>query len=657
MLRVCTELCMGTFFSNNISKETLYMNYLCSGLVFSLLLCGLTGCSNNGEMISPNGKISLVQVPQSDGTNSLELSYVDGAQRTTIMNIPVLGIKTQHGRGQCVNLVGIDKPNRITEQYTMITGKSSDCANEANEYLFHYLDSAGTEIDMRVRLFNDGMVFRYELPNMMDDSIVDEYTTYRIAEGTKRWSQAYVAGYEDFYPMSVSGHASEKREWGYPMLIQTDEQAWALITESNIEPRQSGSYLNNQTAATDYKVHLLPNQTTISGAWHTPWRVVIAGSLADIVASTLVTDSSEPCAIEDTSWIQPGCVSWIYWAYNRGSKDYKLITEYIDMAVSLKLPYVLIDWEWDVMGNGGNIEDAVRYARERNIRPLLWYNSSTSWVDDAAGPLYRLNDPEKRNQEFAWLKKIGVEGVKIDFFSDDNQATMQYYIDLLQSAAEHQLLINFHGAAIPRGWQRTYPNMMSAEAVYGAEWYNNKPILTNKAAAHNTTLPFTRNVIGSMDYTPCTFSDSQHPHITSHGHELALTVVFESALQHLADRPSSYLSQPQQVQAFFGQLPSTWDETRLVDGYPADHVVMARRKGNVWYIGGLNGLDEARSLSLDWSFLSQGELKAQLFEDSGDKENPWHISSIDGSAESLPTQLDCQPRGGFVIVIEEKSAK
>lgn len=155
---------------------------------------------------------------------------------------------------------------------------------------------------------------------------------------------------------------------------------------------------------------------------------------------------------------------------------------------------------------------------------------------------------------------------------------MAYCISLLEDAAKHNLLVNLHGATIPRGWQRTYPNFMSAEGVYGAEWYNNAPVLTKQAAAHNTTLPFTRNVIGSMDYTPCTFSDSQYPHITTHAHELALLVVFESALQHWADRPESYLAQPDAVRKFMSGLPTVWDDTRLVSGYPGESVVIARKK-------------------------------------------------------------------------------
>ena len=314
--------------------------------------------------------------------------------------------------------------------------------------------------------------------------------------------------------------------------------------------------------------------------------------------STLVTDVSEPSKIADTHWIQPGTVSWIYWAYNHGSNDYNIIKQYVDMAVSLRLPYVLIDAEWDTMQGGKTIEDAINYAKSQGVKPLIWYNSSVGWVDGAPTPKYRLNKKEDREKEFAWCERMGVAGVKIDFFSGDNQLNMDYQQDLLECAARHHLLVNFHGATIPRGWQRTWPNLLSTEAVYGAEWYNNVPTFTDKAARHNATLPFTRNVIGPMDYTPCTFSDSQHPHITTNAHELALTVLFESGLQHLADKPESYLAQPKEVQEFLSNLPTVWDETRLVSGYPGEYVVMARRSGTTWYVAGINGTDSVKTIPL-----------------------------------------------------------
>jgi len=314
------------------------------------------------------------------------------------------------------------------------------------------------------------------------------------------------------------------------------------------------------------------------------------------------------------------------------------------MAVTLHLPYVLIDAEWDEMKDGKTIEDAVAYAVSKGVKPMIWYNSSVGWIDGAPTPKFRLNKPEDREKEFAWCEKIGVAGVKIDFFSGDSFLNMNFCLDLLESAAKHHLLVNFHGATVPRGWQRTYPNLMSTEGVYGAEWYNNTPVFTNKAACHNATLPFTRNVIGPMDYTPCTFSDSQHPHITSRAHELALTVLFESALQHLADKPESYLVQPDEVQKFFGELPTVWDETRLLSGYPGESVVMARRSGSVWYIAGINGRDEAQTLDIAGIDI-KGEMT--LFADTAD--GKWSITS----PKTVPSKLICQPRGGFVLVVRQ----
>ncbi len=618
---------------------------LCLAWVFAIV------CVAKDSMISPNGKVILLQQEKTDGTCSFVVKYRSGRQQLEVLEIPVVGVFTHKGRGAGMRLKSVDAAKHIKENYTMLTGKRRECYNDANEYLLHFLDSQNDEVRLRVRLYNDGMAFRYEFEDLNDDAIKEEKTTFRIKEGTKRWMQEYLVGYEGFYPMTEKGHVNNNRHWSYPALLQADENVWALISESDVNRKQSGSCLKNEVAPTDYTVHLQENKQRISGTWHTPWRVLFVGSLQDIVSSTLITDTSTPCVLQDTDWIRPGGVSWVYWAYNRGSKDFQIVKRYIDMAAELKLPYVLIDWQWDVMGNGGTIDDALRYAKEKNVRTLLWYNSSTAWADESAGPLYKLNTPEAREKEFAWLASLGVAGVKIDFFPGDTEPTMAYYQDLLESAARHKVMVNFHGATIPRGWQRTYPNMMTVEAVYGAEWYNNRPTLTDRAAAHNTTLPFTRNVIGPMDYTPCTFSDSQHPHITTHAHELALPVVFESALQHWADRPESYLAQPTEVQQFITELPTAWDDTRLLGGYPGDNVVMARRCGDVWYVAGLNGTDNARPLTMDWSFLPKGKYQIKMFEDSGNKELPWRISTLQGKTKKFPVSIDCQPRGGFVAVV------
>ena len=576
-----------------------------------------------GKVTSPNGKLTAV-------TNGKVLTVSYKKQQ-------VLQVEDACAEGQSLAFV-----RKVKDDYQMLSGKRSRCVNEANEY------RCG---NMLLRMYNDGIAFRYEGSKQSQPA-------YRIPEGTRRWMQQWCDSYEGFFPLattykvapvpSYSGISKSaegwNNRWGYPALLEPHDGTFVLISEANIKQGQSASCLYN-----DGELFRVVEAEHIAGQTsdQTPWRVAIIGQLKDVVESTLVTDVSDPSRIADVSWIQPGVVSWIYWAYNHGSNDYSIIKKYVDLAVALHLPYVLIDAEWDEMGKlpsneGKTIEDAVAYAKAQGIKPLIWYNSSVGWVNGAPTPKFRLNKPEDREKEFAWCEKIGVAGVKIDFFSGDDQRNMDYCIDLLESAARHHLLVNFHGATIPRGWQRTWPNLMSTEGVYGAEWYNNVATFTAKAASHNATLPFTRNVIGPMDYTPCAFSDSQHPHITTHAHELALTVLFESALQHLADRPESLLAQPKEVKDFFGQLPTAWDETRYVSGYPGESVVLARRQGATWYVAGINGTDSERALAVPLGFVKGKNIT--LFADG----DPWMISR----PGKLPKQITCKSRGGFVMKIE-----
>ena len=602
------------------------------------------------QVFSPNGKVEWRE--KADG---YAVVYHDGNSECEVLDITDVGMLMKDGGGKDLKLKTKTPVKAVKDSYTMIGGKRRECSNEANETTYLYIDNIGRQQSLTVRAYNDGVAFHYALDGLQHTRPAEDLTTYRIPEGTKRWMQKWTEPYEEFFPLATTGE-KENRRWGYPALIQPSDNVFALISEAGIERWNSASSLHNDRNRELYRVVMDVNQQNATGRWTSPWRVIIVGKLEDVVASTLVTDVSEPCRIEDTSWIKPGSVSWIYWAYNHGSNDCQIIRQYVDMAVDMHWPYVLIDAEWDEMKNGGSIEDAIRYALARGIKPLLWYNSSTAWLKawGAPGPHERLNAPELREREFAWLERMGVAGVKIDFFAGDKQETMEYCIDLLECAARHHLLVNFHGATIPRGWQRTYPNLMSVEAVYGAEWYNNNATLTPKAAAHNATLPFTRNVIGPMDYTPCTFSDSQHPHITTHAHELALSLLFESPLLHWADKPESYLAQPRDVRDFMSALPTTWDETRLLGGYPGEWVVIARRQGNKWYIAGINGKDTAQTLSFDTSILPKG--RYTLFTDKpgykgelpANNPEPWSIKKGKGKG---PSRVTCQPRGGFVYVV------
>lgn len=584
--------------------------------VSAILFAGVSvNCAESGfhEICSPNGKITV--------------KVTDGYFVVLYDNMEVQTVKI--GNGTFKDCYFTKEP--IEGTYSMLSGKRSECSYRYHDMV--YVGENGTikPIGITFSVTDDGVAFKF---NESDESI-----SYVIPEGTKRWMQSLKTDYEGFYPMSTS---AKNGKYGYPALIEYGNGVFGLITETGIKHGNSCSYL--VCDGDEYKVTYTDEDT---GNFH-PWRIIMVGSLADIVESTMVTDYAENCKIEDTSWIKPGISSWIYWAYNHSSNDFKKVKEYLDLAHDMGWPYTLIDWEWDEMSNGGKIEDALAYARKRGVKVNLWYNSGTSWIGQGApGPQDRLRTKEAREKEMTRLEQMGVTGIKVDFFLPDGHEMVDYYLDILEDAARHHLLVDFHGCTIPRGWSRTWPNLMSMEAVYGAEWYNNNGRMTNAAAAHNATLPFTRNVIGPMDYTPCTFTDSQNPHITTDCHELALPILFESGLQHMADRPEAYLGLPEPVRNLLSGLPSAWDDTRLLAGYPGESAVIARRSADTWYIAGINGTEGEITLEPDFSKIGKNVVMSTLITDNGDK--PGMGFNIQNNVKA--GKLTLPARGGFTAIV------
>jgi hypothetical protein len=452
-----------------------------------------------------------------------------------------------------------------------------------------------------------------------------------------------------------------QQSWCYPALFNLpDNNCWYLIHEADVNRGYCGSKLSNTVDKSLYKITFPDpkdgngqgeSAPTIALPWKSPWRIIILGSLSDIVESTLTEDVCPPSVIKNTDWIKPGLVSWNYWSSNHGTKDYKIVCDFADLAASMDWPYTLLDWEWDAMSNGGNLDDAVKYILSKGVKPLLWYNSGGKHTGVTATPRDRMLTHESRVEEFTKLKKMGVAGVKIDFFESEKQDMIKYYLDILDDAAKFEMMVYFHGCIVPRGWDRTYPNLMTQEGVRGAEWYNNGPEFTTTAPEHNTILPFTRNVVGPMDYTPVTFTDSQNPHITSYGHELALSVVFESGFQHLADRPSGYYDLPDAARTFLKEVPNAWDNTKLLDGYPGRDIIIARQKGDSWYIGGLNSERFEKTKILKFDFLPDGvKYKLTLISDGKhDKEFATQYIAVDKSSS---VNVKLLRRGGFVAKLK-----
>lgn len=583
-----------------------------------ILLSSLSTFSQKITVSSPNKKINVGLYNTKNGDSGewyLKVSYTNNAKVSEAIPQITLGLsRADQDFSRELNFLKVSKPLLLNEQYEVLHGKRSQCGNSANETVVSFENPGKAKLNVIIRAYNDGITFRYEFPEKTGSFIMnDELTAYSIPDSTKRWMEKFNPANEGLYSKMKDG--STQQDWAYPALFNTQDNAcWYLIHEADLDRNYCGTKLSNTTDKNKYKT-TFPDQwngrgqgeskPTISLPWKSPWRVMIIGQLADIVESTLIDDVSAPSVISNTNWIKPGVVSWNYWSSNHGTKDYKTVCQFADLAASMGWPYTLLDWEWDSMGNGGKLEDALKYIHSLGLKPLMWYNSGGDHTWVSSTPKDRMLTHENRLEEFAKLKKLGVAGVKVDFFESEKQSMIKYYLDILDDAAKFEMMVYFHGCLVPRGWARTYPHLMTYEGVRGAEWYNNGPEFTTTAPEHNTILPFTRNVVGAMDYTPVTFTNSQFPHITSYGHELALSVVFESGFQHMADRPEGYYELPDAAKNFLKELPNAWDNTKLIDGYPGKDLTIARNKGNTWYIGGISAERNPKVKTLTFNFLPE----------------------------------------------------
>jgi len=628
------------------------------------ILFTLTALPQKVTVVSPNNKVSvaLYSIQNTDvGEWYLKVSYINNGNSSEAIPKINLGLtRSDQDFSKDLKFLKTGKTVLITENYIALHGKRAQCTNSANETIVFFENQGKAKLNLIIRAYNDGVAFRYEFPEKEGSFVIkDELTSYSIPSVTKRWMEKWNTANEGLY--SVMNDDNTQQGWCYPALFNSPDNAcWYLIHEADVNRGYCGSKLSNVIEKSSYKI-TFPDQRdgngqgesapTITLPWQSPWRVIIMGTLADIVESTLIEDVCPPSVIKNTDWIKPGIVSWNYWSSNHGTKDFKIVCDFADLAASMDWPYTLLDWEWDAMGNGGNLEDAVKYILSKGVKPLMWYNSGGKHTGVTATPRDRMLTHESRMEEFSKLRKLGVAGVKIDFFESEKQDMIKYYLDILDDAATNEMMVYFHGCIVPRGWSRTYPNLMTLEGIRGAEWYNNGPDFTATAPEHNTIIPFTRNVVGPMDYTPVTFTNSQYPHTTSYGHELALSVVFESGLQHLADRPSGYYDLPFEARTFLKEVPNAWDNTKLLDGYPGRDIIIARQKGNQWYIGGISSERFERTKTLKFNFLPEGiKYKLTLISDGKhDKDLATQYFVVDNSSTF---DVKLLRRGGFVISLK-----
>ncbi len=630
----------------------------------------MSACStvpkDNWELSSPNGNLTTTVKLSENGS----LTYTLINQKRIVLGESPLGmIFEEMSFDSGLTFVSENTAKQLSESYTLLHGKKMENNPVWNELSMVFQNTQNEKIEIQFRVYDTGLTFRYHLPasDLTGLTLKEDLSGFKIPEGSHGWMHPYdtiwqwAPGYETLYeyklPLGTPAPAG-KNGWAFPMLFHTGAD-WMLISDADMPEGFTGMMVNGNPEGGLYTLQL-PLEEEAMGVcssepilplpYSTAWRVIITGETpATIVESNIIFDVSTPNKIGDLSWIKPGRSSWSWWSESDSPRDFNRMKEFIDFTSSMGWEYFLVDANWNDMA-GGNLEELTQYANSKGVDILAWYNSGGphNVVTEQPRDLMHLRDA--RRAEFEKISNWGVKGIKVDFFQSDKHCIMQQYHDILQDAADFNILVNFHGATIPRGWERTYPNLMTMESVRGAEVYKFGRDFPEHAPRHNAIIPFTRNVIGSMDYTPVTFSNSTYPKLTTHGHELALAVVFESGIQHFADSDKSYMSQPDYVIEYLKNVPVVWDETRLVDGYPGDYAIIARRNGNTWYLSGISGLNEAMETEFDLDFLTQGNYAIKLISD-GDQPNQFKFENMETeTGQSMKVKMAA--RGGFAAVIE-----
>lgn len=626
-----------------------------------LVLTGLCSCqSNNNTVSSPDGKITVAF-----SLRSGEPVYSVYKNDTLLLDTSQLGmVMRDEVFSKNLELVSTSEDKLVRDDFVMLQGKRRNVQYEANERKFLLENSSGKKMEIRFRVSNDGVAFRYAFTDQSEDEkqILNENTSFHFTENTTAflqpmsiaktgWSQVNPC-YEEFYQKEIPiGMPSPiPAGWVYPALFHTGSH-WLLITESGLRRNYCGTHLAAESPDGEYFVSFPDSLENFPGGgvnptttlpFETPWRIITIGSLKTIVESDLGVALADPSTDNDVTYVKPGYSSWSWALLKDDSTVFDVQKKFIDYAADMQWKYCLVDADWDRKIGYEKAKQLADYASEKNIGLLLWYNSAGSWNTTPYTPKDKLLTHESCEAEFSKLNEMGVRGVKIDFFGGDGQSMIAYYLDILEDAAKHKLLVNFHGATIPRGWHRTYPNLMNAEAVKGFEYVTFEQVNADEQPVHCTILPFTRNVFDPMDFTPLSLDTV--PRInrkTSDAFELALTVIFNAGIQHFVETPAGMKKQPKFVADFLRALPTHWDDTKFVQGYPGKEVVMARVFNNQWYVAGVNAENKPKTFSLDLSFLPAGNYV--VITDAG-KSVVKKIISVEDK-----TIITVQLNGGFVI--------
>jgi alpha-glucosidase len=603
--------------------------------ILALLITGiyprLTASTQDFKVSSPDKNIVFIV------TNGEKLNYSITFKGREIINPSQLGFEFKNEPPVDGGLTVVDQSTQsVNETWKpVVKSKHAEILNNYNELILKLKEKKAPMrlVEIHVRAYNDGAAFRFKLSRAAkvgDRQITKELTTFSVPGDPKAWIVEYKGGYSSSNESEFMEHPlsylTNKSIAGMPFLMDYGNKCWVAITEAEID-NYAAFYIGTNGTANQLTTKLVPVpgepedgvKVRFANEVYTPWRVLIIGdNPGTLIQSEIIQNLNEPCAIKDPSWIKPGISAWDNWWSGDVKMEMATIEKYIDFASEMGWPFMLVDWQWYGKFNTPeaditkwapqiNIPEIISYAKSKNVKILLWLYSSD------------VNRNASFEQAFPLYEKWGVAGVKIDFMDRDDQQMVNWYHNIIRCAAEHHLLVDFHGAYKPDGIIRTWPNMITREGVMGNEYYK---FSDKMSPEHNVKLAFTRMLAGQMDYTPGGFINvtreqfkNQTPTVVwnTRAAELSKFVIYESPLTVVADHPDNILNKP--GADFLKVVPTVWDDIKFLGGYPGDYVAIAKRNGNNWFIGVMNNRI-GKTVEINIDFLPPDSFEIETWADT-----------------------------------------
>lgn len=641
-------------------------------LLFAFFVAN-TLMAQEATVSGPDGKLKVSINCKPGSTATYSVTY-NGKQ---MLEDSRLGFKADVGDFSTgLNLKG-QSTATIDTTYALVHSKTSQVHYRANELTCSFENAKGWKMDVTFRVSDNDVAFRYTVPLQKGRGCIridqeetafkfpSQTTTFMCPQsdpmiGWKRTKPSYEEEYKADAPMNVKSQYGQG--YTFPCLFKIGGDGWVLVSETGLDGRYCASHL------TDYKedgysiAFPMPEEMngygTVSPAFalpgSTPWRTLTVGNtLKPVVETTVPWDVVTP-RYEASQVYKPGKSTWSWIVWQDNSMNYDDQVKFIDLASKLSYEYILIDAGWDKNIGYPRMEQLINYAHSKNVDVFLWYSSSGFWNDISQSPINHMDNAIIRKKEMKWLHKMGVKGIKVDFFGSDKQDMMRLYEDILSDANDNGLMVIFHGCTLPRGWERMYPNYVGSEAVLASENLVFSQHFCDEFPFNATLHPFIRNTVGSMEWGG-TFlnkrlnrgNDGGTRRTTTDAFELAVAILFQNAVQNFALTPNNLEDAPKACIDFMKKVPTTWDETRYIDGYPGKYAVLARRHGDKWYVAGINATKGTLKLNVNLPFLAGKQVA--FYGDDSKKEIKTSSLKIKKNGKATLTLI---PNGGNVLVEE-----